>query len=199
MSPIDPKDVEVTRARMEADDVRASYGGLFRGKRAVITGVANDRSLAWAIAQAFHAEGAELAFTYQNERFKDRVEEMAAAWRAKADEFQADTCVPGGTAFQQNETCLEDPNSSNRARHRMTAPRRPRASPTPASRASRCPATRACSSCSPRSASTTSPAMSSRWSGRWRRRPARGSPSSGSCSSTTRRPSTSSSIGRTRP
>ena len=39
MSPIDPKDVEVTRAKMEVDDVRASYGGLLRGKRAVITGV----------------------------------------------------------------------------------------------------------------------------------------------------------------
>ena len=73
MSPIDPKDVEVTRARMEADDVRASYGGLFRGKRAVITGVANDRSLAWAIAQAFHAEGAELAFTYPGEAMARRV------------------------------------------------------------------------------------------------------------------------------
>src|SRR5512144_1793889 len=84
MSPIDPKDVEVTRARMEADDVRASYGGLLRGKRAVITGVANDRSLAWAIAQAFHAEGAELAFTYPGEGMERRVRPLAESLGAKA-------------------------------------------------------------------------------------------------------------------
>ena len=77
MSPIDPKDVEITRAKMEADDVRASYGGLMRGKRAVITGVANDRSIAWAIAQAFHAEGAELIFTYPGESMERRVRPLA--------------------------------------------------------------------------------------------------------------------------
>jgi enoyl-[acyl-carrier protein] reductase I len=43
------------------------------GKRALITGVANDRSLAWAIAQAFHREGAELAFTYPGEAMEKRV------------------------------------------------------------------------------------------------------------------------------
>jgi enoyl-[acyl-carrier protein] reductase I len=84
MSPIDPKDVEVTRAKMEVDDVRASYGGLLRGKRAVITGVANDRSLAWAIAQAFHAEGAELAFTYPGEGMEKRVRPLAQSLGAKA-------------------------------------------------------------------------------------------------------------------
>ena len=84
MSPIDPKDVEVTRARMEADDVRASYGGLLRGKRAVVTGVANDRSIAWAIAQAFHREGAELAFTYPGEAMERRVRPLAESLGAKA-------------------------------------------------------------------------------------------------------------------
>ncbi len=84
MSPIDPKDVEVTRARMEADDVRASYGGLMRGKRAVITGVANDRSIAWAIAQGFHAEGAELVFTYPGEAMERRVRPLAESLGAKA-------------------------------------------------------------------------------------------------------------------
>jgi len=73
MSPIDPKDVEVTRARMEADDVRRSLGGLMRGKRALVTGIANDRSIAWAIAQAFQREGAELAFTYPGEAMEKRV------------------------------------------------------------------------------------------------------------------------------
>jgi len=47
------------------------------GKRALIVGLASDRSIAWGIAQAFAREGAELAFTYQNERLKPRVEKMA--------------------------------------------------------------------------------------------------------------------------
>jgi enoyl-[acyl-carrier protein] reductase I len=84
MSPIDPKDVEIQRARMETDDVRLSLGGLMRGRRAVITGVANDRSLAWAIAQAFHAEGAELAFTYPGETMEKRVRPLAESLGAKA-------------------------------------------------------------------------------------------------------------------
>ncbi len=49
-----------------AADDRARRG-LMAGKRALVTGVANDRSIAWAIADRFHAEGAELAFTYQGE------------------------------------------------------------------------------------------------------------------------------------
>jgi enoyl-[acyl-carrier protein] reductase I len=48
-------------------------GGLLKGKRALIAGVANDRSIAWAIAEAFHAEGAELAFTYPGEAMGKRV------------------------------------------------------------------------------------------------------------------------------
>ena len=48
-------------------------GGLLKGKRALVTGVANDRSIAWAIAEAFHAEGAELAFTYPGEAMGKRV------------------------------------------------------------------------------------------------------------------------------
>jgi len=48
-------------------------GGLLKGKRAVITGVANDMSIAWAIAQAFHAEGAELCFTYPNDAIAKRM------------------------------------------------------------------------------------------------------------------------------
>ena len=48
--------------------------GNTHGKRALIVGVATDRSIAWGIAQAMHAQGAELAFTYANERLKDRVD-----------------------------------------------------------------------------------------------------------------------------
>ena len=59
-------------------------GGLMKGKRALITGVANDRSIAWAIAQAFHAEGAELAFTYPGEGMERRVRPLAESLGAKA-------------------------------------------------------------------------------------------------------------------
>ena len=46
---------------------------LMKGKRGLIMGVANDRSIAWGIADALHKAGAELAFTYQGETFKKRV------------------------------------------------------------------------------------------------------------------------------
>lgn len=52
--------------------------GLLDGKRALIVGVASNRSIAWGIAQAMHREGAELAFTYQNEKLRGRVEKFAA-------------------------------------------------------------------------------------------------------------------------
>lgn len=52
--------------------------GFLAGKRALITGIASQRSIAWGIAQAMHREGAELAFTYQNERLKERVDAAAA-------------------------------------------------------------------------------------------------------------------------
>ena len=52
--------------------------GFLAGKRALITGVASERSIAWGIAQAMAREGATLAFTYQTERLGERVREMAA-------------------------------------------------------------------------------------------------------------------------
>lgn len=51
--------------------------GLMSGKKGVIFGVANDKSIAWGIAQKLHAEGAELAFTYLNEVFEKRVRPLA--------------------------------------------------------------------------------------------------------------------------
>ena len=51
--------------------------GMLVGKRALIVGVATDRSIAWGIAQAMHAQGATLAFSYANERFRERVEPLA--------------------------------------------------------------------------------------------------------------------------
>lgn len=52
--------------------------GFLAGKRLLITGLLNNRSIAYGIAQACRREGAELAFTYQGERFKDRIAEFAA-------------------------------------------------------------------------------------------------------------------------
>jgi enoyl-[acyl-carrier protein] reductase I len=53
--------------------------GFLAGKRALIVGVATDRSIAWGIAQAMQREGAELAFSYANDRLKERVEPLAAS------------------------------------------------------------------------------------------------------------------------
>lgn len=52
--------------------------GFLQGKRLLITGVLSNRSIAYGIAAACHREGAELAFTYVGERFKDRVSKFAA-------------------------------------------------------------------------------------------------------------------------
>ena len=51
--------------------------GFMAGKKALIVGLASKRSIAWGIANAFHREGAKLAFTYQNDKLKPRVEKMA--------------------------------------------------------------------------------------------------------------------------
>jgi enoyl-[acyl-carrier protein] reductase I len=53
---------------------------LLAGKTGIVFGVANKRSIAWAIAQAWAREGAKLAFTYQGERLKENVEELAGTF-----------------------------------------------------------------------------------------------------------------------
>src|SRR5260221_11658279 len=55
---------------------------LLAGKLGIVFGVANKRSIAWAIAQAWHKAGATLAFTYQGERLKENVEELAGTFGA---------------------------------------------------------------------------------------------------------------------
>ena len=55
----------------------ADPGGLMRGKRGLVLGVANSRSIAWGIAAACRAHGAELAFTYQGDALRKRVEPLA--------------------------------------------------------------------------------------------------------------------------
>ena len=52
--------------------------GLMAGKRGLIMGLANDKSLAWGIAQRLSTEGAELAFSYQGEVMEKRVRPLAA-------------------------------------------------------------------------------------------------------------------------
>ncbi len=73
--------------------------GFLQGKRALITGIASQRSIANGIAEAMRREGAELAFTYQNEKLKSRVEDAAAEYGSKivipldvADDAQIDAC-----------------------------------------------------------------------------------------------------------
>jgi enoyl-[acyl-carrier protein] reductase I len=61
--------------------------GFLQGKRALITGIASQRSIASGIAEAMHREGAELAFTYQNEKLKSRVEDAAK-------EYGSDIVIP---------------------------------------------------------------------------------------------------------
>lgn len=61
--------------------------GFLKGKRALIVGVASNRSIAYGIAEAMRREGADLAFTYQNERLRERVEKLAAP-------FDSDVLVP---------------------------------------------------------------------------------------------------------
>lgn len=76
--------------------------GFLNGKRALIVGVASNRSIAWGIAQAMRREGAELAFTYQGEKLKSRVEEMATECGSSlyfpcdvGDDAQIDTLMTG--------------------------------------------------------------------------------------------------------
>ena len=59
-------------------------GNLLAGKRALVVGVANDRSIAWAIAKELHAAGAKLAFTYLNEALEKRVRPLAESLDAEA-------------------------------------------------------------------------------------------------------------------
>ena len=61
--------------------------GLLAGKKILLTGVLSDRSIAYGIARAARREGADLAFTYVGERFKDRVTELAA-------DFESDIVLP---------------------------------------------------------------------------------------------------------
>ena len=81
---------------------------LLTGRLGIVFGVANKRSIAWAIAQAWHEAGAKLAFTYQGERLKENVEELAGTFGAETlilpcdvtkDEQIADVFKAAGEKF----------------------------------------------------------------------------------------------------
>jgi len=75
--------------------------GFLKGKRALITGIASERSIASGIAEAMHAQGAELAFTYQTEKLRSRVEKAAA-------EYGSDIVLPLDVADDaQIAACFE--------------------------------------------------------------------------------------------
>lgn len=69
--------------------------GFLENKKALITGVASNRSIAWGVAQAMHNQGAELAFTYQNERLQSRVEKLAK-------ECNSDIVLPCDVSTDEN-------------------------------------------------------------------------------------------------
>ncbi len=83
--------------------------GFLTGKRFLITGVLNNRSIAYGIAKACHRQGAELAFSYVGERFKDRIAEFAAEFGSTltfdcdvgSDEQIAQTFAQLGEAWPQ--------------------------------------------------------------------------------------------------
>lgn len=63
---------------------------LLKGKKALVTGVANKRSIAWGIARSLANQGAEVAFTYQGDRLKESVEELAATLPGKSPIYPCD-------------------------------------------------------------------------------------------------------------
>jgi len=96
---------------------------LMAGKRGLIMGVANDRSIAWGIAKALHGAGAEIAFTYQGDALKKRVDPLAASVNSPAvlacdvtDAASIDACFDhlqklwGGIDFVVHAIAFSDKN-----------------------------------------------------------------------------------------
>ena len=78
---------------------------LMTGKRGLVMGVANDRSIAWGIARALAAEGAELAFSYQGDAFGSRVEPLAASL---GSDFLVDVDVNNDDSMEAGFAVLKD-------------------------------------------------------------------------------------------
>ena len=99
------------------------------GKRILIMGLLSNRSIAYGIARSCHAQGAELAFTYQNDRFKGRVTEMAA-------EFGSSLVIPCDVAEDAQINARRSPNWQKPGRSSMAW-----CTPSPLRRVSRLPVT----------------------------------------------------------
>ena len=80
-------DLSETQVPQEA---AAFKSDLLKGKKGIVFGVANKRSIAWAIAKALSNHGAQLAFTYQGERLKESVEELAQTLPGKSPLYSCD-------------------------------------------------------------------------------------------------------------
>ncbi|MEM8656039.1 MAG: enoyl-ACP reductase [Pseudomonadota bacterium] len=78
--------------------------GLLAGKRGLVMGVANDRSIAWGISKAMHEAGAELAFSYQGEAFGKRLEPLAAS---VGSDFMVDVDVTDDASLDAAFEALE--------------------------------------------------------------------------------------------
>jgi NAD(P)-dependent dehydrogenase (short-subunit alcohol dehydrogenase family) len=97
--------------------------GFLTGKKLLITGVLSNRSIAYGIAKACHAQGAELAFSYVGERFKDRITEFAAEFDSKlifdcdvGSDEQIERCLPTCRPTGPSSTALCTASASRRAR-----------------------------------------------------------------------------------
>ena len=127
--------------------------GRFEGKQALILGVANKRSIAWAIAKRLHEEGAELAFTFQGERIEKGVRELAESVDAKlvtecdvrSDEDVARVFAETVRRSTAGSTCSSTPSRSPPRKISKAASSTPRAtasgwpSTSPPTRWSRAP------------------------------------------------------------
>ena len=89
--------------------------GFLSGKRALIVGVASSRSIAYGIARAMHREGAELAFTFQNDRLESRVREIAA-------EFGSELCLPCDVEHDEQRGAPRSPRPRGRCCRGAPAP-----------------------------------------------------------------------------
>src|SRR5712691_2526780 len=82
--------------------------GFLASKRVLITGLLSNRSIAYGVARAARREGAELAFTYQNERFKDRVAEIAALFSELSRSWNGLDGLVHAIAFAPREAVAGD-------------------------------------------------------------------------------------------
>jgi len=89
--------------------------GFLAGKKLLITGVLSNRSIAYGIARACHAQGAELAFSYQGERFKERISEFAA-------DFGSTLIFDCDVSSDEQIAALVQDLSASCARHRICTP-----------------------------------------------------------------------------